>query len=49
MTEHLEVRCQQFRSVFRRLQGEIERTVVGHPDVVEAGLIALCGGGHILL
>jgi MoxR-like ATPase len=47
--EHLEARCQQFRSVFRRIQTEIERTVVGHPDVVEAGLIALCGGGHILL
>jgi MoxR-like ATPase len=47
--ERLDARCQCFREAFARVRAEIERTVVGHSDVVEAALIALCGGGHVLL
>ena len=45
----LEVRCERFREIFRRIQAEIERTVVGYPETVEGALIALCSGGHVLL
>ena len=47
--EHLEARCDRFRAVFHRIRAEVERTVVGYPEVVEGALIALCGGGHVLL
>ena len=47
--EQLEARCERFRQVFKRLAAEIEGRVVGHFDVVEAALVALCAGGHVLL
>lgn len=45
----LEARCERFRQAFNRIRAEIERTVVGCPDIVEGALVALCGGGHVLL
>ena len=47
--KELEKRCERFREVFRRLQAEIGRTVVGNAEGVEGALIALCSGGHVLL
>ena len=47
--QELESRCERFRTIFRRIQAAIERTVVGQPATVEAMLIALCSRGHVLL
>ena len=47
--QELELRCERFREIFRRIQAAVERAVVGHPASVEAALIALCSGGHVLL
>jgi MoxR-like ATPase len=47
--EQLEGRCERFRQIFKRIRAEVERTVVGYPDVVEDMLVALCSGGHVLL
>ncbi|HEV8436824.1 MAG TPA: AAA family ATPase [Methylomirabilota bacterium] len=45
----LEARCERFRQAFERIRAEIERTVIGCPEVVQGTLVALCGGGHVLL
>jgi MoxR-like ATPase len=42
-------RCEAFRTKFRELRNEIGKVVVGHEEVVEAVLIALFAGGHVLL
>lgn len=38
-----------FARVFRRLQGEIHKVIVGHQRAVEDLLIALFAGGHVLI
>jgi MoxR-like ATPase len=47
--ERLDARAQRFRQAFDKVRAEIERAVVGQSGVVEAALIALCGGGHVLV
>jgi MoxR-like ATPase len=47
--QELELRCDRFREIFRRIQTAVERIVVGHTASVEATLIAICSGGHVLL
>ncbi len=42
-------RCHRFRESFTAIRAEVERVVVGHSDVVDGLLIALCTGGHVLL
>jgi len=39
----------EFRTVFKRMQGEIARVIVGHDEVVTHVLAALIVGGHVLL
>ncbi|MGD9789347.1 MAG: AAA family ATPase [Phycisphaerales bacterium] len=41
--------CEEFRTTFQSLKGEIGKVVVGHSEVVEAVLIALFAGGNVLL
>jgi MoxR-like ATPase len=40
---------QSFRDAYGALQSEISKIIVGHTDIVESTLIALFGGGHVLL
>jgi MoxR-like ATPase len=40
---------EQFQDLFRRLETEIGKVIVGHQDVIRKVLIAFFGGGHILL
>jgi MoxR-like ATPase len=42
-------RAEQFRQRFARLQSEINKVIVGQPDVVQGVLICLFVGGHVLL
>src|SRR6188474_3392657 len=44
-----EGRIAGFREVFGRLRAEIGKVIVGHENIVEGTLIALFGGGHVLL
>src|SRR6188474_2002417 len=44
-----EGRIAGFREVFGRLRAEIGKVIVGHEAIVEGTLIALFGGGHVLL
>lgn len=39
----------EFRAVWTRLKTEIGQVIVGHEDIVEGTLIAILGGGHVLL
>ncbi|MCZ6834493.1 MAG: MoxR family ATPase [Planctomycetota bacterium] len=41
--------CASFRDVFKRLQAEIGKVIVGQKPVVEQTLIALFANGHVLL
>jgi MoxR-like ATPase len=45
----LETRITEFRDVFVRLRTEIGKVIVGHEAIVDGTLIALFGGGHVLL
>ncbi|HEY8488351.1 MAG TPA: MoxR family ATPase, partial [Thermaerobacter sp.] len=45
----LEERLERFRERFARARREIERVVVGQPQVVSEVLWALLAGGHVLL
>ncbi len=47
--QELESRCERFRSIFLRIQTAVEKVIIGQPATVEAALIALCSGGHVLL
>lgn len=47
--EKPEDRLAAFREVFRRMQDEIAKVIVGHDEVVTDVLTALIVGGHILL
>jgi MoxR-like ATPase len=38
-----------FRTLWVRLKQEIGRVIVGHEDIVDGTLIAILGGGHVLL
>src|SRR5690349_1174913 len=44
-----ESQIQSFRDTYAALQAEIGKVIVGHTDIVESTLIALFGGGHVLL
>src|SRR3989475_6338214 len=44
-----EQQIQTFRESYDALRGEIGKVIVGHESIVEATLIALFAGGHVLL
>src|SRR5712691_6992634 len=44
-----ESQIQSFRDTYAALQTEIGKVIVGHEAIVESTLIALFGGGHVLL
>ena len=44
-----ESQIQSFRDTYAALQAEIGKVIVGHKAIVESTLIALFGGGHVLL
>jgi len=44
-----ESQIQSFRDHYAALQSEIAKVIVGHTEIVENTLIALFGGGHVLL
>jgi MoxR-like ATPase len=50
MTEkEVEQQCRDFRQMFEALRREIGKVIVGHEEIVDNVLIALFGGGHVLL
>jgi MoxR-like ATPase len=40
---------EKFQQVFRRLEAEVGKVIVGHDDVIRQVLIAFFAGGHVLL
>jgi MoxR-like ATPase len=44
-----EARIETFRHTWDALNGEIGKVIVGHTGIVEGTLIAVLGGGHVLL
>ncbi len=48
-TETLDSELDRFRADFNRLKDEIGRVIVGQQEIVEGTLVALIGGGHVLL
>jgi len=40
---------EQFREVFKRLEREVQKVIVGHDDLIRKVLIAFFAGGHVLL
>ena len=40
---------EQFQEVFKRLETEVQKVIVGHDDLIRKVLIAFFGGGHVLL
>ena len=44
-----EQQIESFRDTYAALQAEIGKVIVGHTAIVESTLIALFGGGHVLL
>src|SRR5256885_14569658 len=44
-----EEQIQPFRQAYTALRAEIGKVIVGHEGIVEATLIALFAGGHVLL
>src|SRR6187551_75814 len=44
-----EEKIQSFRKSYEELRAEIGKVIVGHENIVEGTLIALFGGGHVLL
>jgi MoxR-like ATPase len=40
---------EQFQQVFKRLETEVQKVIVGHHDVIRKVLVAFFGGGHVLL
>jgi MoxR-like ATPase len=50
MTEkEVEQQCRDFREMFEALRREVGKVIVGHEEIVDSVLIALFGGGHVLL
>jgi MoxR-like ATPase len=45
----IEEQIQSFRTAYELLRKEIAKVIVGHHDIVEGTLIAIFGGGHVLL
>ncbi|MGE0712862.1 MAG: AAA family ATPase [Planctomycetota bacterium] len=48
-SQELEARFAEFRERFKTLTGEIQRAVVGYDEMLREVLIAVFGGGHVLL
>ncbi len=44
-----EEQIESFRESYDALRAEIGKVIVGHDDIVEGTLIAMFGGGHVLL
>ncbi len=44
-----EEQIQEFRNAYESLRAEIGKVIVGHDAIVEGTLIAVFGGGHVLL
>jgi MoxR-like ATPase len=44
-----EEQIQRFTQVYGQLKAEIGKVIVGHEDIVDGTLIAMFGGGHVLL
>src|SRR3984885_6839531 len=44
-----EEQIESFRGAYESLRSEIGKVIVGHHDIVEGTLIAVFGGGHVLL
>jgi MoxR-like ATPase len=40
---------EQFQETFKRLEGEVQKVIVGHEDLIRRVLIAFFAGGHVLL
>ncbi|HXF74565.1 MAG TPA: AAA family ATPase [Methylomirabilota bacterium] len=40
---------EQFQEVFKRLEAEVRKVIVGHDDLIRKVLIAFFAGGHVLL
>ena len=40
---------EQFQQVFKRLEAEVQKVIVGHSDLIHNVLIAFFAGGHVLL
>lgn len=40
---------EQFQEVFKRLEAEVQKVIVGHDDLIRKVLIAFFAGGHVLL
>ncbi|HEX2929685.1 MAG TPA: MoxR family ATPase [Candidatus Binatia bacterium] len=40
---------EQFREIFKRLEAEVRKVIVGHDDLIRKVLIAFFAGGHVLL
>src|SRR5437773_9853143 len=49
MNVSTETQLQSFREGYSALRAEIGKIIVGHDAVVEGTLVALLGGGHVLL
>jgi len=47
--KEVEAQCRQFREMFLALRGQVAKVIVGHEGIVDDVLIALFGGGHVLL
>ncbi len=47
--ENVQPKCQEFCKMFKDLQAEVSKVVVGHEDIIENVLICLFSGGHVLL
>jgi MoxR-like ATPase len=45
----VEQQVESFRRDFEALRNEIGKMIVGHADIVDGTLLALCCGGHVLL
>src|SRR5581483_9461054 len=45
----VEAQIQEFGNAYASLRGEIGKVIVGHDAIVEGTLIAVFGGGHVLL
>ena len=45
----IDARIAEFREAFNRLRAELGKVIVGHETIVDGTLIALFGGGHVLL
>jgi MoxR-like ATPase len=49
VSDSMEARADEFRTLYKRLREEIGKVVVGHEDVVTGVLTCLFAGGHTLL